>query len=126
MRQFLGADPTPGAFPPQISKFCLRALGYMMRQEILERIHIVASNAGLTFRVPEPPARPGDAPDFSSLDIPPAGSVPRPDCLTPEPELRDLPYTLIRVLDDEGRAVGDWDPQLPPETLRKALRAMML
>jgi 2-oxoisovalerate dehydrogenase E1 component alpha subunit len=86
----------------------------------------LASNAGLTFRVPEPPARPGDAPDFSGLDIPPAGAVRRPDCLAPEPELRDLPYTLIRVLDDEGHAVGDWHPQLSPETLRRALRAMML
>jgi 2-oxoisovalerate dehydrogenase E1 component alpha subunit len=86
----------------------------------------LASNAGLTFHVPEPPTRPGDAPDFSGLDIPAAGIVARPDCFSPEPELRALPYTLIRVLDDEGNAVGEWDPQLPPETLRKALRGMML
>ena len=86
----------------------------------------MASNAGLSFHVPEPHARPGEAPDFSDLVIPPAGAVARPDCLTPEAELRDLPYTLIRVLDADGRAVGDWDPQLPPETLRRALRAMML
>jgi 2-oxoisovalerate dehydrogenase E1 component alpha subunit len=86
----------------------------------------VASNAGLTFYVPEPSARPGEAPDFSGMDIPAAGTVRRPDCLAAEPELRDLPYALIRVLDEHGRALGDWDPQLPAETLRRALRAMML
>ena len=98
----------------------------MGAEENYERIAAVASNAGVTFRVPEPPARPGEAPDFSHLDIPAAGAVPQPDCLTPEPELRALPYTLIRVLDDEGRAVGAWDPQLSPDVLRRALRAMML
>ena len=37
-----------------------------------------------------------------------------------------LAYSLIRVLDDEGAAVGAWDPELDPETLRRGLRAMML
>jgi len=86
----------------------------------------VASNAGLTFHIPEPPRRPGDAPDFSHIEIPPAGAVARPDAMAPEPELRDLPYTLIRVLDDEGRAVGSWNPELSADVLRRALRAMLL
>ncbi len=98
----------------------------MWAEQVLRGYAALASNTGLTFHVPEPPTRPGDAPDFSGLDIPAAGIVARPDCLSPEPELRALPYTLIRVLDDEGNAVGEWDPQLPPETLRRALRAMML
>ena len=33
---------------------------------------------------------------------------------------------LVRVLDDEGRAVGPWDPKLDPETLRRGLKAMIL
>jgi 2-oxoisovalerate dehydrogenase E1 component alpha subunit len=40
--------------------------------------------------------------------------------------MRDLPYELIRVLDDSGRAVGPWDPGLSPEILRQGLRAMLL
>ena len=30
------------------------------------------------------------------------------------------------MIDDDGRAVGAWDPQLDAETLRRTLRAMML
>ncbi len=37
-----------------------------------------------------------------------------------------LAYKLIRVLDRNAKAVGGWDPQLSPETLRRGLRAMML
>lgn len=40
--------------------------------------------------------------------------------------MRDLPYTLIRVLDDEGKAVGPWDPRLSPDMLRRGLRAMLM
>ncbi|MGJ8537729.1 MAG: thiamine pyrophosphate-dependent dehydrogenase E1 component subunit alpha, partial [Parasphingopyxis sp.] len=35
-------------------------------------------------------------------------------------------YGLVRVLDDDGKASGPWDPNLNPETLRKMLRAMAL
>ena len=31
---------------------------------------------------------------------------------------------LVRVLDDEGKAVGPWDPKLDPDTLRKMLKDM--
>jgi len=40
--------------------------------------------------------------------------------------MRDLPYTLIRVLDDESHAVGPWNPKLPHDMLIAGLRAMML
>jgi len=75
--------------------------------------------------IPEPPARPGDAPDFSHLTIPPAGATPRPDVTASASSMRDLAYGLVRVLDDEGRAVGPWAPKIAPETLRQGLRAMM-
>lgn len=36
-----------------------------------------------------------------------------------------LAYSLIRVLDDDGRAVGPWAPQIDTEQLRRGLRAML-
>jgi TPP-dependent pyruvate/acetoin dehydrogenase alpha subunit len=36
------------------------------------------------------------------------------------------PYTLIRALDDDGRACREWDPDLASENLLKGLRAMLL
>ena len=56
----------------------------------------------LQLHVPEPSARPGQAPDFSWLQIPEAGSVPRPDTDTEPQEMRPLAYSLIRVLDETG------------------------
>src|SRR5215469_18665845 len=75
--------------------------------------------------IPAPSTRPGDTPDFSHLAIPPAGAVPRPDVMAPASTLRDLAYGLIRVMDDEGRAIGPWTPKIAPETLRQGLRAML-
>lgn len=78
------------------------------------------------FQVPEPSARPGEHADFSRFEIPEAGVVGRPPSDVDPAEIRDLPYTLIRVLDDNGQAVGAWKPDLSPEELERALRAMML
>ncbi len=80
----------------------------------------------LRLHVPEPPSRPGDAADFSDFDIPPAGAAPRPDETAHPGSMQQLVYGLVRVLDDEGAAVGAWDPHLPAETLLKMLRAMAL
>ena len=80
----------------------------------------------LQLHVPEPPARPGQVPDFSWVKIPAAGSVSRPDIGVEPHETRPHAYTLIRVLDDNGAAIGPWDPKLDPETLRRGLRTMML
>jgi len=80
----------------------------------------------LSLHVPEPPFRPGDTPDFSSLDIPPAGAEPRPDIAATMAETEQLATGLIRVLDDDHKAVGPWDPKLDPDTLRKILRDMIV
>src|SRR5689334_4520447 len=80
----------------------------------------------LRLHIPEPKFRPGDHPDFSYLTLPEAGSVARPEIGASAYETRDLAYSLIRVLDAQGTAVGPWNPQLDPDTLRRGLRAMML
>jgi len=80
----------------------------------------------LSLHVPEPNARPGDTPDFSAIPIPPAGSALRPDVAAPAEETWPLCTTLVRVLDDEAKAVGPWDPRLDPETLRRMLRDMVV
>ena len=43
----------------------------------------------------------------------------------PPVDTADLAYTLVRVLDDDGIAVGPWAPALDAEVLRKGLRTMM-
>ena len=79
----------------------------------------------LALHVPEPPFRPGDTPDFSSLKIPAAGSAARPDVAAPAAETHPLTTQLVRVLGEDDSAVGPWDPKLDPETLRKMLRDMV-
>jgi 2-oxoisovalerate dehydrogenase E1 component alpha subunit len=81
---------------------------------------------GLELHIPVPSARPGDAPDFAGFQVPPAGAVPRPLPTVAADTIRDLAYKLIRVLDDEGRAVGPWAPEVSPERLRRGLAAMMM
>jgi len=80
----------------------------------------------LSLRVPEPKHRPGDRPDFSGLQIPDAGAAPRPDIAVAPHAIMDLAFSLIRVLDKDGKAVGPWDPKLDAETLKRGLRLMML
>lgn len=80
----------------------------------------------LSLHIPEPAARPGEAPDFSHIAVPPAGAVPKPDIDTPAAAMRDHVYALIRVLGDDDRATGPWDPKLPAETLLRGLRAMLM
>ena len=80
---------------------------------------------GLALHVPEPRFRPGDTPDFSNLKIPAAGSAPRPDTTVAAAETHPLATQLVRVLGDDHKAVGAWDPKLDAETLRKMLRDMV-
>jgi 2-oxoisovalerate dehydrogenase E1 component alpha subunit len=80
----------------------------------------------LSLHVPEPRFRPGDTVDFAEVEVPPAGAQPRPDTAADPASFHDLSYTLIRVLDDAGQAVGPWNPRLSPDTLRTMLRDMAL
>jgi len=80
----------------------------------------------LSLHVPEPAFRPGDNVDFADFEMPVAGAVRRPAIDSAAADIRDLPYAMIRVLDDEGRAQGPWNPRLAPETLLKMLRSMAL
>ncbi len=82
-------------------------------------------NAPLTLHVPEPAQRPGCAVDFSSIAIPPAGAVRRPDVDAPPGDIADLAHGLIRVLDEQGHAVGPWSPEVDDAVLERGLRAMM-
>ncbi len=83
-----------------------------------------ANRPALALHVPEPKYRPGDAPDFSSIAVPAAGSAPRPDVAAEAEETFPLCTHLVRVLDDNGKAVGPWDPRLDADTLRKMLTDM--
>lgn len=76
--------------------------------------------------VPNSPARPGQAPDFSYVRLSPAGAVPRPAVGAALSELEPLAQSLIRVLDDEGVAVGPWAPALTADELQQGLRLMLL
>jgi 2-oxoisovalerate dehydrogenase E1 component alpha subunit len=80
----------------------------------------------LELHIPEPKARPGEAVDFSELKIPAAGTVRKPAVDTPDEQLREFPNQLIRVLGDDHKAVGEWDPKLSADVLRKGLRHMLL
>ena len=80
----------------------------------------------LSLHVPEPTVRPGGKPDFSHVGFAPAGEARRPPVEADPADIRDLAYSLIRVLDDDGEAVGPWAASLPAAELRQGLRDMML
>ena len=82
--------------------------------------------APLTLHVPEPAVRPGGTPDFSSVGVPRAGSVARPEVNADPESIRDLAYSIIRVLNRDGKAIGPWGGLLNNEELLDGLRHMMI
>jgi 2-oxoisovalerate dehydrogenase E1 component subunit alpha len=76
--------------------------------------------------VPRPPARPGEAPDFGYLRLSPAGAVARPDVAAAAGDIEQLSIELVRVLDDQHRALGPWNPRLDVAELQVGLRHMLL
>jgi 2-oxoisovalerate dehydrogenase E1 component subunit alpha len=85
----------------------------------------MSTEQALRLHVPEPSGRPGCKTDFSYLHVSPAGAVRRPPTDTTPHDTNDLAYGLVRVLDENGRAVGPWAPEIEPARLRKGLRSMM-
>src|SRR5687768_10145473 len=79
----------------------------------------------LRLHVPEPTGRPGHETDFSYLHPAKAGEVRRPPIDVAAVDTLDLAYTMVRVLDEDGAAVGPWNQDLSPELLRKGLAAML-
>ncbi|GLQ17030.1 3-methyl-2-oxobutanoate dehydrogenase (2-methylpropanoyl-transferring) subunit alpha [Maritalea porphyrae] len=84
----------------------------------------------LSIHIPEPPGRPGDKPDFSHIKIPKAGETRCPDLDTKAEDMRDMAYSIVRVLDRKGNAVGPWaeylGDDLTDETLLRGLKDMMV
>lgn len=80
----------------------------------------------LALYVPEPEFRPGSKPDFSNVTIPRAGAVRRPDVAEDPEKMRDLAFSIIRVLNREGEAVGPWAGALSDDEIKQGLRCMML
>ncbi|HET6827743.1 MAG TPA: 3-methyl-2-oxobutanoate dehydrogenase (2-methylpropanoyl-transferring) subunit alpha [Ramlibacter sp.] len=85
----------------------------------------MSQHQALRLHVPEPSGRPGCTTDFSYLHVSAAGEVRRPPVDTSHFDTEDLAYSLVRVLDHDGKAVGPWVPEITPAQLRKGLRAMM-
>lgn len=81
--------------------------------------------APLKLHVPEPECRPGDTPDFSGFEVPKAGATRRPDINEAPEDMRDMAFSIVRVLDDDGVAQGPWVGALSDEELLEGLRHMM-
>ena len=79
----------------------------------------------LRLHVPEPSGRPGHGTDFSYLRLAPAGQARRPPIDAAPADTAELANSLVRVLDDAGRAVGPWAPRADVALLRRGLAAMM-
>lgn len=80
----------------------------------------------LSLNVPEPGCRPGNTPDFSDFEIPRAGAVPRPPVDVDPDAIRDMAFSIVRVLNKDGEAVGEWAGALTTEELHEGLRHMLL
>ncbi len=80
----------------------------------------------LRLHIPEPKFRPGDEADFSDVIVPPVDSIPIPDENMHPANMQDLAFGLVRVLDDDSKAKGSWNPRLSADQLRLMLKNMML
>src|SRR5258705_12477848 len=78
----------------------------------------------MILHVPSAPRRPGDVPCFAPIEQQP-GDLSRPDTLAQHDELRDHASGLIRVLDDDGIASGEWQPQLSSQQLRSGVEMIL-
>ena len=78
-----------------------------------------------TIDVPDAPFRPGEEASFESWPWNPGDyAMPAPKTCSPE-GTSELAYGLVRVLDDDGGASGEWDPGLSADELRMGLEHMV-
>lgn len=85
----------------------------------------MTQDLSLRLHVPEPSGRPGERTDFSYLRLQPAGAAPRPEVDARPEDIADMADGLIRVLDDDGKAVGPWAPALDTDELIRGLEIML-
>jgi 2-oxoisovalerate dehydrogenase E1 component alpha subunit len=85
----------------------------------------MARNYKNKLHTPEAHFRPGDEPDFSFLSFPDPDEAPRPEVMVDAHATRDLAEGMVRVLDEEHRARGQWNPELKPTLLRRGLKHML-
>ncbi len=97
--------------------------GVMLRNQVPKEPTMPAKPR---LHVPASPSRPGEAPDFSYLQLSPAGELARPETQASWRELGYLSTGLVRVLDDAHHAVGNWNPHLDAHELQVGLRHMLL
>lgn len=77
---------------------------------------------------PHPPARPDQTPDFSAIDIPEAGKLDVPPSELKAADSHDYAEGMVRVLNDQGDAVGPWADyisELDDQALLQGLRDML-
>ena len=80
---------------------------------------------GGKIHVPDAPFRPGDEANFENWPWKP-GDLPRPNPKTCQSQdTVDLANGLVRVLDDEGEASGEWNPGLSADQLKIGLEHMV-
>jgi 2-oxoisovalerate dehydrogenase E1 component alpha subunit len=84
------------------------------------------NRAPLTLHIPEPKYRPGDQPDFSHIKVSKAGEVRKPDINVAAKDTQDIAYALIRVLGDDNKVHGPWDPHVDVDTLKRGLKNMVV
>ncbi|TCD05071.1 3-methyl-2-oxobutanoate dehydrogenase (2-methylpropanoyl-transferring) subunit alpha [Erythrobacteraceae bacterium CFH 75059] len=97
-----------------------------MAEQVQDTARGGGNRPALALHVPEPRYRPGDAVDFSHVRVSRAGEQARPDERCPASETHGLCTDLIRVLGEDDRAHGPWDPKLDADTLRTMLGHMAL
>ena len=76
--------------------------------------------------IPRPTARPGEEPDFSYLNLSPAGSVDKPPIDARTRDIEHLSSGLVRVVDDDHAAKGPWNPDFDATQLQVGLRWMLM
>jgi 2-oxoisovalerate dehydrogenase E1 component alpha subunit len=78
----------------------------------------------MVLHMPTAPHRPGAPSCFAPLEYR-RDELPRPDTLTDAEALGDHATKLLRVLDENGSAIGPWHPQLSVQRLRSGLEVML-
>jgi len=79
----------------------------------------------LSLHVPEPSARAGQKTDFSYLRLSPAGAVDKPPLAVSAAQTSGGTSQLIRVLDEDGQAVGPWAEGIDDAILLRGMHAML-